>query len=621
MARFHFSSLRVQLSILVLLAAIPALGITLYTGYERQRFERQRVLENAWQFAYEISKTQEDLIGQGRQILFTLSRTLEAYQQDKVASSKILAELMNEFKNYTGFLAAKPNGDVFASAPSLPQPVNIADRPWYQRLLKTRKFVIGEYEIGRVSGKPIIVLAYPVLDDKGNLKSILSAGLNLQWIHQAIHERNLPKGCSIFAFDSKGTLLFRSPGSEEFADNLKPEAPLVRTILKKGKGVEEIIGLDGVPRLFGFISFEKGIEAIYVAFGLPQEVARVEAGRVMIRNSSWLIFIAALAFAAAWFFGGFFIIQPVNYLLDKTKQLAKGDLNVRVGPPYTRGEIGQLAYAFDDMAASLQMHENERCQAEEVLAERTAQLEGINRKLTALNAELDDFAYVASHDLREPLRSLAAFSQLLHKDLGDSLPEEAARDLGFITEATQRMQTLIDGLLALSRAGRTVKKKEKVFLSECAERALEALALRVKETGAEVMCDKLPMVYGDGILLTELYQNLIANALKFTGGQRPMVRLTFEEQEGDQVLGVKDNGIGIDPKFAQQIFQPFRRLHGRSEYEGSGIGLAICRKIVERHHGRIWVDSEPGKGAHFRFTISPRKRKEKWTNQDRLLFF
>ena len=252
----------------------------------------------------------------------------------------------------------------------------------------------------------------------------------------------------------------------------------------------------------------------------------------------------------------------------------------------------------------------ERKQAEEAVADRTVQLERMNRKLVALNAELDDFTYVAGHDLQEPLRNLAAFIQLLREDLGDSLSQKAARDLGFITEAATRMQTLIQGLLALSRTGRVAKKKEKVSLNECADRALQALSLRLKETGAQITRDKMPEVWGDSTLLTELYQNLIGNALKFSKEPRPIIWLTVEAQGDDQIFGVKDNGIGIEPKYAQQIFQPFRRLHGRAEYEGSGIGLAICRKIVERHGGKIWVDSEPGNGAHFRFTISEKQKKD-----------
>lgn len=251
----------------------------------------------------------------------------------------------------------------------------------------------------------------------------------------------------------------------------------------------------------------------------------------------------------------------------------------------------------------------ERKRAEEALADRTLQLERINRELAALNAQLDDFTHMASHDLQEPLRTLIAFSGLLRKDLGDSLPERAGQDLGFIADAAKRMQALIQDLLALSRAGRAAQKRENVSLRECADLALENLTMRVKETGAQVIYDKLPRVWGDATLLTQLYQNLIGNTLKFSGDQRPIIQLTFEEREGAQVFGVKDTGIGIEPKYAREIFKPFRRLHGRDEYEGSGVGLAICGKIVKRHGGEIWVESKPGKGAHFRFTLSHRAKE------------
>ncbi len=245
----------------------------------------------------------------------------------------------------------------------------------------------------------------------------------------------------------------------------------------------------------------------------------------------------------------------------------------------------------------------------ELFADRTVQLKRKNRESVVLNADLDEFTQIATHDLQEPLRNLIVFSDLLRKDLGEPLPERASRDLMFITNAAKRMQTLVHDLLALARAGGVDQKKEKVSLSDCANQALGTLASRVKETEAQVVREELPEVWGDSTLLTELYQNLIGNALKFSGDQRPIIHLTFEERDGDRIFGVKDNGIGIDPKYAQEIFKPFRRLQGRAEYEGSGIGLSICRKIIERHGGKIWVDSEQGKGAHFRFTISHRTRE------------
>ncbi|MGD8452838.1 MAG: ATP-binding protein [Phycisphaerae bacterium] len=239
------------------------------------------------------------------------------------------------------------------------------------------------------------------------------------------------------------------------------------------------------------------------------------------------------------------------------------------------------------------------------LANTVAQLSEANEALAQKNAELDEFSYVASHDIQEPLRKLISFSELLRGDLGGDLPEAAAKDLDYITDAARRMQTLVQDLLKLSRAGRTELKRTRVSLGECVDRALTALAGRIEQTSAEVTCDDLPEVDGDITLLTQLYQNLIGNALKFVPGeQRPAVHVTAERSNGGWTLGVRDNGIGIAPEYAEQIFSPFKRLHGRSEYEGSGIGLAICRKTVERHGGRIWVESQPGDGAHFRFTLN-----------------
>lgn len=244
--------------------------------------------------------------------------------------------------------------------------------------------------------------------------------------------------------------------------------------------------------------------------------------------------------------------------------------------------------------------ELERC-----VRQRTAELEYANQELRRRNAELDEFTYVASHDLQEPLRKLIAFSSLLPRDSGHDLPEKARTDLEFIADAAQRMQSLIQDLLTLSRTGKSAMKHERVSLSACVDRALEALAAPIEETGAEISRDELPDAVGDASMLTQLYQNLIGNALKFSARvRRPMVHLTAEQDNGQWILGVQDNGIGIEPEHTEQIFAPFKRLHGRDEYVGTGIGLAICRKAVERHGGRIWVESEPDRGAHFKFTLS-----------------
>jgi len=265
-------------------------------------------------------------------------------------------------------------------------------------------------------------------------------------------------------------------------------------------------------------------------------------------------------------------------------------------PPAFEGPFHEEERDLLEGAARALSEAVERKQSETDLL---AALHELERK----NAELDEFTYVASHDLQEPLRKLISFGDLLRKDVGDELPERAARDLGFITDAARRMQTLVQDLLSLSRFGSSAMRLVLLPLDDCVDSALEALDERVMETGAEVVRDELPGISADRTLLTQLYQNLIGNALKFVGTERPRIHLTAELENGHHVLGVRDNGIGIKPEHAEQIFIPFKRLHGRAEYSGSGIGLAICRKVVERHGGRIWVESEPGKGAHFRFTL------------------
>jgi len=233
--------------------------------------------------------------------------------------------------------------------------------------------------------------------------------------------------------------------------------------------------------------------------------------------------------------------------------------------------------------------------------------------LTRSNQELEYFAQFASHDLQEPLRKLTAFSSLLAEDMGDDLPESAKRDLEYIIDAAARMRSLVRGLLDLSRSGRRDMLVTEVDLGECCGDALETLSMRIEETGADVRVGELPTVQGDRALLTQLFQNLIGNALKFTrAGERPRVWVSCATDEPDvapaegPVLCVADNGIGIDEQQLDSVFTPFRRLHGRGEYPGAGIGLAICNKVVERHRGRIWVTSEAGRGSRFLFTLPPR---------------
>lgn len=246
----------------------------------------------------------------------------------------------------------------------------------------------------------------------------------------------------------------------------------------------------------------------------------------------------------------------------------------------------------------------ERKRIERELHDQSLLLRKQNLELNARNKDLDEFSYIASHDLQEPLRKLVSFSSLLKTDLGGDLSEDARKDLEYIADAAKRMQCLVSDLLELSRTGSGPFGNVPVSLSDCVDKAMTALSVRIEETGAEIRRIDLPRIQGDPLLISQLYQNLMGNALKFRRPDvAPMLELTAERTGDGWIFGVKDNGIGIPRQHLEQVFAPFKRLHGRNEFEGTGIGLAICKKAVERHGGRIWVESEPGVGSHFRFTL------------------
>jgi signal transduction histidine kinase/CHASE3 domain sensor protein len=226
-----------------------------------------------------------------------------------------------------------------------------------------------------------------------------------------------------------------------------------------------------------------------------------------------------------------------------------------------------------------------------------------SEELTRSNAELEQFAYVASHDLQEPLRMVSSYVQLLAEKYRGQLDEKADKFIGYAVDGAQRMQTLISDLLALSRVNSRPGNFKTVSSADVLKCVLHDLNPAIRESGAIVEYGELPVVTADAPQLTQLFQNLIANALKFRGDQPPHIKVQAERNADQWLFAVEDNGIGIAPEHSERIFMLFQRLHSRQEYSGTGIGLAICKKIVERHRGRIWVESEPGRGSAFKFSV------------------
>jgi signal transduction histidine kinase len=307
---------------------------------------------------------------------------------------------------------------------------------------------------------------------------------------------------------------------------------------------------------------------------------------------------AILLLTALWLARGLRrqVLRPVSGLVAQTRKVADGDLTRQItqdGPL----EIAGLAADVDLMRARLATQLENVEQSRLRLQQRTAEL-------ARSNANLEQFAYVASHDLSEPLRKVTNFSQLLERQYADQLDDRARQYIHYMVDGAKRMQALINDLLDFSRVGRSTEHFVPVDLDRALDRAVANLEEQVAESGARIERGPLPTVPGDLSLLTALLQNLVGNAVKYHSPERPpQVRVSAERQGGAWVVTVDDNGIGIDQQYADRIFAIFQRLHLRDQYAGTGIGLALCRRIVEFHGGRLWLAEKTEPGARFRFTL------------------
>jgi signal transduction histidine kinase len=319
---------------------------------------------------------------------------------------------------------------------------------------------------------------------------------------------------------------------------------------------------------------------------------------VFVVALSLAVLVAALAGLFLWRGLHRWVLAPIEQLRGQTREVAGGDTYRQIT---AEGSVEFTDLGRDVEAMRLQIA-GQLARAQEVQEELRIQGEELARS----NDDLQQFAYVASHDLSEPLRKVANFCQLLERQYGPQLDDRAKQYIDFAVDGAKRMQRLITDLLALSRVGRTTEQFVAVDLDDALDVALGNLAEPVRQAGARIeRLTGLPVVMGDQSLLTSLFENLVGNAVKYRReDEPPVVRIGAQDDGAAWTITVSDNGIGIDPQYAERIFVVFQRLHLRDKYGGTGIGLALCRKIVEFHGGRIWLaDVESGPGATFRFTV------------------
>ena len=607
-----FSSLRFRLTLLVLLATLPALALTVYNGYEQRRFAEADASDNAYQLVQFAASKNELLIEDTRVILISLSHAMDFAGDGLQSCGHLLNHLKDvHFPFYSAFYVADLDGNILCSMPNGDVPEDLLGCQHYQSLIASDDFVVSEYHICRNTGKGVISMGYPIWDDSEQKIGVINVGIDLMWFNDFAVQAELSPGSDLVVFDRDGIILAQYPEPDVWVGKTMPDDSVRDVIFHEKQGTTRGVGADSVERLYAFMPLSGSENSVFIALSIPTSYAFADVERNTVRNLVLISAVTLAALLAAWFLGEAFLVRSINNLVDTTKRLANGDLSARTHAIYDRGEFGVLNQSIDEMAEALSQRELDRRQAEDEIREYAASLERSNRDLT-------DFANITSHDLQEPLRKISTFSDLLLTRHANQLDAQGQDYLNRIHASASRMQSLIIDLLTYSRISTKMQPLEQVALDVVIQEVMNDLELQIEQSQAAITIENLSPVYADPVQMHQLFLNLISNSLKFRKpdipavvnieGRQVPISVGFEGNGFTSIYEIKvsDNGIGFDEKYRNRIFQPFQRLHAREDYEGTGMGLAICRKIVERHGGDIQAHSKPGQGTTFiiKFPIS-----------------
>ncbi|HEY7560074.1 MAG TPA: GAF domain-containing protein [Candidatus Binatia bacterium] len=384
-------SLRVKLIQLVLLALLPALGLIIY-GAREQRQDAATFAENeALRLARILSASHQRLIDSTGHLLVALARIPEIRNHRSADCFALLSDLIEEYPPYSNLAVADINGEVFCQALSADRPTNIADRAYFQRAIKEQSLSIGEYQVGRITGKAALNLGYPIFDQRGSVAGVVFAAIDLAWFNQIISAGELPKNSTLTIYDRQGTVLARHPHFEQWIGKAAGGSQIFGTVSIEAEGIIEATGLDDTKRLYGFTSLgaSSGQRDIYLAIGIPVEVAFAGANWTLTVNLAALLVVSALALLAAWYAGDALILRPLGVLLNATARVAAGNLSTRTGLPHGDDEIGRLAASFDKMAESLELEKAEADRADLRTHKSLERIKALHEIDVAITSTLD----------------------------------------------------------------------------------------------------------------------------------------------------------------------------------------------------------------------------------------
>jgi PAS domain S-box-containing protein len=359
------------------LAVVPAFALTIYTGVRDHQRQLAEVAEDSVRLARIVANDQERIIDGTRQILSDLAGVAEVRTGDPSKSRTFFALLMKQYRGYASFSVMAPDGRVLVSLPAADEPMNFSDRPWFQRALSTRDFSVGEYQVGQLTGKRVLVAAWPAADDSGRVVSIITAALDITWLNQIAATAQLPPGAVLVLVDRQGVVVARHPDLPGTLGRGLPDSALMARLAAQDEGTIDLTGADGMPRTYAFTPIRGRVDTgLRLAIGIPHDIAYGAIDRLQRRHLMGLVMVMVLTLVASWFGAERFVLRRVSVLLDATRKLAAGDRAARTAQPYSHSELGDLARAFDDMAGALEARQAERDRAENSLRESEARFRG-----------------------------------------------------------------------------------------------------------------------------------------------------------------------------------------------------------------------------------------------------
>ena len=502
------------------------------------------IQRNVLQLA-EFSAHEEEQVLQGtHQFLVALANFVQKTDKYPSECSTFCTNLLKQFRRYANLGAVKPNGDVFCSAVPLDKPLNAGDQPWFLRAVESGDFTVGDYHLGRITGKPVLVLAHPYRVAETEPAAMVFAALDLKWLNRYIFkiESQLPEGFTITQMDENAVILARQPDAEQWVGRSMIENSIFKEILSKKRGVIEAIGDHDTHFIYAFAQLQSSLrkQPVYMILGIPRQLAFADSNRALRRNLTLLGIVALVAVLAAWFGGDLFIIRKVKAMAQASRRLAAGEMSARTGLQYESGELGQLAKTFDEMAIALEQRQAERERAEMELKRSQELFRNLSAHLQVVREEeRTRIARKIHDDLGQALTALKIDLSWLDKKLANK------QDL--IGEKLQSMVTLINETVETVH-NVSADLRPGILDDFGLPAALEWQAEEFqKRTGMEcrtsVPASEFDLNKEKSTNLYRIVQESLTNVIRHANATK--VEINLHEEDGKLVLEVVDNGKGI----------------------------------------------------------------------------